>query len=692
MPSFAPARVSLLLLLSFLGTACIQLPVWNPENMEARRGLFDLRTWDFQRGGPIKLSGEWEFAWGRLQPPGGATPTEDEKNAVPAALGGTQFVAVPAQWSSYRMGSGTVPVFGYATYRLRLRLPADLRTGLALRVPSTDSAYRLFVDGREAATNGRVGTRSSDSRPIRYTPHVVHLDLKGADTELIFLVSNFHYPRPGLRDPIIVGMRADILKLTEKKLAFEIFLFGAIVLISLYHFGLFLLRRSDRVALVFATLSAAVAIRILVTGESYAFELVPGLTWNISTFFEYISYYAATPLFMLFFATLYPREVSAALNRVVFVLGAAACLFVLGAPLYYYAQTVLAYHVFTLLTGAYILTGSILAVVRRRETARTFLVGLVVLFASLVHDILVTERVLDSIYVAPFGLFIFFFSHAFLLSKQFAAAFNTAESLSHELEQRVEDRTHQLELAMKQSDTLLRNILPARVADELKSTGSVRPLHYGEVSVLFSDFVGFTQLTERMPAEELVHELDTAFSAFDRIVEKYRVEKLKTMGDSYMCAGGLPEPGGSHPVRICLAAMAMQRYLTERAEEYERQGRQFWSVRIGVHTGPVTAGVIGTTKFAYDIWGDTVNTAARMESSGEPGRVNISEATQAVVSDFFEFSFRGKIQAKNKGELAMYFVERIKDGLHENGLPNAAFEALIQERFGGAAAGATGAA
>lgn len=650
---------------------CVQLPIWNPPHLEARAGLFDLSKWDFARGGPLKLTGAWEFTWGRLVPPHSKEPLD-------------RIVPVPAQWVSYQTEGGALPVVGVATYRLRLRVPTSARGRLALRIPSSDSAFRLFVNGREAMTNGSVEPDPARSVPIRYTPLIVHLDVPGTQIELLVHVANSQYPRPGLRDPITIGLREDILKLTERKLAFEIFLFGAIFLIALYHFGLFLLRRSDRVALFFAALSLAVSVRILATGESYAFEMIPGLTWKISTFFEYFSYYSATPLFMLFFRTLYPRETLRYVNYAIYAIGALGCAYVIVTPLYYYSQTVLAYHLFTVASSIYILVCAMLAVVRRREAARTFLVGLVILLASLIHDILVVERVLDSILVAPFGLFAFFFSHAFLLSKLFARAFNTAESLSRELELRVEERTRELAEAMHQSDALLRNILPGRVAQELKETGAVRPLHYAEVTVLFVDFVGFTQLTEQLSTEELVRELDACFSGFDRIVEEHGLEKLKTMGDAYMCAGGLPEPGGSHSVRACLAALEMQSYLRVRAAE---RGRSPWVVRVGIHTGPVTAGVIGKKKFAYDIWGDTVNTAARMESAGEPGRTNVSEATRNAVIDFFECTFRGRIQAKNKGELAMYFLDGIREGLHERGVPNERFRALMQSRFVERAAG-----
>jgi adenylate cyclase len=209
----------------------------------------------------------------------------------------------------------------------------------------------------------------------------------------------------------------------------------------------------------------------------------------------------------------------------------------------------------------------------------------------------------------------------------------------------------------RKSDELLLNILPAEVADELKKNARVAPRKYKQVSVLFTDFKGFTEQAEKMNAEELVSELDMIFGAFDRILPKYNVEKIKTIGDSYMCAGGLPTPNKTNAVDVVRAALEMLDFLNKLKKERQKNKQSFFEVRIGIHTGPVIAGVVGTKKFAYDIWGDTVNTASRMESSGEAGKINISESTYALVKKQFKCTPRGKVKAKGKGEVEMYFVE-----------------------------------
>ncbi len=225
------------------------------------------------------------------------------------------------------------------------------------------------------------------------------------------------------------------------------------------------------------------------------------------------------------------------------------------------------------------------------------------------------------------------------------------------LENTVKIRTAEVVAEKKKSDDLLLNILPEEVAEELKAKGSADAKQFDDVTVMFTDFKGFTKISEKLTPSELVAEIHTCFQAFDHIIEKYNVEKIKTIGDAYMCAGGLPVANKTNATDVVKAAIEIKQFMQQHLLQRKNENKEIFEIRIGVHTGPVVAGIVGVKKFAYDIWGDTVNVASRMESSGEAGKINISSSTYELVKDQFNCVHRGKIQAKNKGEIDMYFVE-----------------------------------
>lgn len=211
-----------------------------------------------------------------------------------------------------------------------------------------------------------------------------------------------------------------------------------------------------------------------------------------------------------------------------------------------------------------------------------------------------------------------------------------------------------IEEKRRRGEQLLLNILPRAVAAELTVRNKVAARRYEHCTVMFIDFVGFTKIAEQLSPEALVEALDHCFSQFDTIIGRYRIEKIKTVGDAYICASGLSDRN-DHPTEMIKAALQMQAFLKQFDLKSGDQGFQF-TARIGIHYGPVVAGIVGTKKFAYDIWGDTVNTAARMEAASSPGQINVSGAVQAVCSDEFTWTYRGKIATKNKEELDMYYV------------------------------------
>jgi len=215
-----------------------------------------------------------------------------------------------------------------------------------------------------------------------------------------------------------------------------------------------------------------------------------------------------------------------------------------------------------------------------------------------------------------------------------------------------------IEEEKKRSDDLLLNILPEDVMRELKAHGKTQARNYSKATVLFADIKDFTGISERMTPDELIASLDEYFEAFDNIIEKYGIEKIKTIGDAYVCAGGVPTKSDDNADLVVKAALEFMQIIDQKRAERNKVGKIPFEFRIGIHTGQLVAGVIGVRKFAYDIWGDTVNTAARMQQHGEAGKINVSQATYEIIKNKFACVYRGKVEAKNKGEIEMYFVEK----------------------------------
>ncbi len=308
-------------------------------------------------------------------------------------------------------------------------------------------------------------------------------------------------------------------------------------------------------------------------------------------------------------------------------------------------------------TEMYLIASSVTAMLFFKET-RIIVTYFIINFACFgivkyCHTIIPPINVFPEQHNLMISNYILLFVIMFLIILHFKTENASQENL-------LEFRNIKLGEEKQRSDDLLLNILPAETAEELKAKGSAEAREYELVTVLFTDFKNFTKASETMSAQEMVNEINYCYSAFDRILATHGVEKIKTIGDGYMAAGGLPVKNNTNPVDTLNAALDIRDFMETEKVRRRLEGKTFFEIRIGLHSGPVVAGIVGIKKFAYDIWGDTVNTASRMESSGETGKVNISGSTYELVKDKFICTYRGKVKAKNKGEIDMYFVENKK--------------------------------
>ncbi|MEX0981915.1 MAG: adenylate/guanylate cyclase domain-containing protein [Bacteroidales bacterium] len=297
-------------------------------------------------------------------------------------------------------------------------------------------------------------------------------------------------------------------------------------------------------------------------------------------------------------------------------------------------------------------------------------------FGQLSVPVTFSFRVVPPIYRTWYAYLVYLFAMlvaTFLLYKWRLLSLQRVEFA---LEEKIKERMVTVLSEKEKSDKLVADLFPKGTAEELKSKGRAQSKKFEMATVLFSDIQGFTKIAEEMNPEVLIDELDKFFFHFDSVVEKYNIEKIKTIGDAYMAAGGIPVKNSSNPVEVVLAGIEMQYYM----KDLKRKKADIWDLRIGIHTGPVITGVVGHKKLSYDIWGDTVNTASRMESSGEGGKVNISGITYGHVKDFFLCEYRGKLPVKYKGNIDMYFVTGLRPELSVDlhGIPNKRFFTKLQ--------------
>ena len=686
------------LLLFFLLTLFQCAPPANQKKPPvAVKGVLDLRPsatlgnqgWDFEKGGIVSLDGEWEFYWEEFL---------DSTNVVGAEYiqplhEKINYISVPNSWNGHNVSSdGDIPKIidgdGHATYRLRFLTKQT--SDLSIQLPTMGTAYKLFINGKLITTVGQIGITPEESKPD-YKVQVVRIpEVISGEYEFIFHISNFNYKQGGIWYPIPIGLDRDIVKEREKNLFVDIFLAGSLLIMGLYHLGLFSVKRKDSSALWFGLICILVSIRTLLTGEFYLYTLFPNFPFNLGVKLEYLAFYLGIPFFILYLREIFPEDSPKFPILVIQISSYLLLIPVVFFPPRIFTHTVLAMEliaIISILFGVYIF---IRAISKGREGAKSFLAGSIFLIFAMINDILHTNLIIYTGFYTPTGLFIFIFSQAFLLSARFAKAFTQVEDLSENLERKVIERTEQLnqanktiEVALQKSDKLLLNILPEEVAEELKEKGLVTPVLFESTSIMFTDFKGFTQIAEGMTPQELIKELDDCFSQFDRITERYNLEKLKTIGDSYMCAGGIPKVNATHAIDSCLAALEIQSFMNQMKALKQEIKVPYWELRLGIHSGPVMAGVVGEKKFAYDIWGDTVNTASRMESSGTAGRINISYATYEHVKDFFECEYRGEVSAKNKGKVKMYYLNRINKEYSKDELglvPNEKFWSTIHAK------------
>ncbi|HNP22530.1 MAG TPA: adenylate/guanylate cyclase domain-containing protein [Panacibacter sp.] len=563
-------------------------------------------------------------------------------------------------------------IFSKTENELYLEINAPLLSHLETFEVYGDSAKLLFTGGSD---------KYFHERPIASENWLFDLQLKDSAKTTIYIKAQSIYP---FQIPIAISSKNKFVEHNELNILFWGVYMGIMLFAFIYNLFIYLSvrERSYLYYLLYILFSVAFYAGLEGFGFQFLWPNIPGINPMIPIFVSITN--CLIILFTLRFLNISKDQ------KILFNAGRIfIVIFILLALLNLAGVFVVALalsQLFSLLVCIYFIAAGIISLKRGIHTAKYFLIGWSAFLVLVILFILTLNNVVPSNFFNTHGIFMGHMAEVVLLSFALADRINILKKenekkqeeiiiqleenhelqtkVNRELEQKVTERTAEVvaekikvEKQKKRSDDLLLNILPEEVAEELKAKGSAEAQFIDEATVLFTDFKEFTQLSEKLTPKELVSEINECFSAFDHIMGKFGVEKIKTIGDSYMAAGGLPITNTTHACDVVNAALEIQKFMLQHKAKRASEGRLFFEVRIGVHSGPVVAGIVGVKKFSYDIWGDTVNTASRMESSGEVGRVNISGATFALVKDKFNCVYRGKIKAKGKGEIDMYFID-----------------------------------
>ncbi len=404
----------------------------------AEKGVMDLRTWDFSADNSVMLIGEWGFQWKEF-----SSPETIQTH--------TDFIEVPGKWNGYNNNGRDVPGSGYSTYNLTILMPENPEP-LALRIKTIKTAYTLYADGEQIAAVGRPGVDAASSVP-RYESVIADFTKVGDRLELVMHVSNYHHRDGGIWDPIELGTESEIRKIHDYSHTNEILVISCIVIMGFYHLTLYALRRRNPATLYFGILCIIIAIRTLTVGDKYAFTILPGVPWEILHKLDYLSFYTAVPLFLLYLRSMFPRDFSKKVVKITMILGAVFSLFVCVTPARIYTWSVQVYQAITVMAFLYAAVVLTQAIRKKREGSVILAIGFLPLFVLIINDILHANQIIITGYYQPWGMLTFLCFQAFIIARRYATTLHTTEKQAVELSREIRERKRlhdELELSHEQ--------------------------------------------------------------------------------------------------------------------------------------------------------------------------------------------------------------------------------------------------
>jgi adenylate cyclase len=549
---------------------------------KAKLGSIDLRQWDFSNGS-VRLNGDWTFYWDTLLDP--AQPSYDSRT----------FMSVPGIWNGHIVNEfgEPIPAMGYATYKLKVRLP-DYGEMRAISILTVSNAYRFYINNELVASNGTVGSSEESSKP-QYAPRVVTFIPDTTEITLTMQISNFDHCKGGFWLPVELGEVQQVQSKRDARVLTEMFLFGCLFMMALYHFGLYVLRRKDSTTLFFGLMCLVISTRSMFTGEILINHIFPGMEWHIARKIEYILTFTSPGIYVAFCRKLFPTEWNTWIYRSIVGFGLALIAFVIVTPTTIFTNTSYVFTGYAWVVGMVTIWIFIKALRKKLDGAGIFLATTLFFLLTIVNDTLNQMELIHTGLYLSFGLLIVTFAQSFSLSSRFSNAFFQAETYA----------------------TTFRKFVPAQFLDRIAKDGihSIKPgnAERDEVTVLFSDIRGFTSIAETMSPDEVFRMLneyltyvEPPISANNGFIDKY-------MGDGIMALFEKSEATRSAKFAID-AALQMQQALTLYNKHRLEEKKDPLAMGIGLHIGQVIIGTLGANdRMDSTAIGDAVNLASRIE-------------------------------------------------------------------------------
>ncbi len=585
-------------------------------------GLIDLSDWSFEQNGSIELNGDWEFYWNQLLTP------EDFINPIPPSM--TAFMTVPQNWKNFLVDGEPLGVKGYATFRMQISAVNPYAEIIALQIEKMDTAYKLWINGKVLAGNGIVGTDAATSVPM-LNREIISLNPDAVTFELVVQISNFSYKKGGFRKPIILGTKDKLSHNRDLFFFIDIFLFGSILFMGLYHFILYIFRRNDASSLFFGFLCLLIVIRVLVTSEKLilSFFQVP---WELLIKLDFITFYLGVPVFLIFLFSLFPDETQ---KRIVQLFVGIGLLFSITAvftkPIFFTSNSSF-YQVIILISSLYAFIIIVKSLRKKREGVFLLFLGSLILFAFMINDVLHSNQRIDTDNLFPIGLYLFLFLQSVMISKRFSNAFTHVEILSNIFEKFVPTQ------------------FIKRIGKDGIHTIKLGNVETGVVSILFCDICSFTTMAEKMKPDEVFKFLNSYLGYMQPPISNNGGFIDKFIGDAIMALFDAEE---NQCQKTVMAAVEMQKVLKKYNKYRSSLNYQSIAIRIGIHHGNVIIGTVGSSeRMDSTAIGDSVNLASRLEglNSLYGTSILISDTVFNNLADPSQFCIRkiGRVMVKGK--------------------------------------------